>query len=278
MAEQKPIGPQAQGAPNAQRQERGLPPIGSNVICRITKILNYGVFVELVEFNKIQGFVHISQVAPSWIKNIRNFVKENQVRVGKVMHIDMQKGQVDVSFNKVSEGVERAKLEDYRQFKRSQKLLEVIARQGKADLATAKKEVQEPLEAAYGSLFDAFQAIAMEKESALEGRLDRKWFKPVVEIISKSVAAPEKTVKGKVHVLHNGPDGAEAIRGVLSGAISPSQRTKSDLSYLGSGKWLLKVTSNDFKESEKALKQIAESIVKKMEKAGGTAEFEKVEE
>ncbi|MFA4907341.1 MAG: S1 RNA-binding domain-containing protein [archaeon] len=267
MVEQKP----------AQVQKK-WPQIGENVICRVTKILNYGVFAELVEYPGAQGFVHISQVSPSWIKNIRNFVKENQVRVGKVVHIDLQKGQVDVSFNKVTAGVERSKLEDYRQAKRSQKLLEVIARQSKTEIGIAEKEIGEPLVQAYGSLFTAFQAIAVEGESALEEKVDKRWFKPIIEIISKSISVPEKTVKGTISISHNGPNGAEVIREVLSGAKSPDPDAKGEITYLGSGKWLLKVTSMDFKESEKALKQIAESVIVKTKRLGGSAGFEKTED
>ena len=68
------------------------------VVVRVSQILDYGVFVELLEFNNVRGFVHISNVSSSWVKNIRNFVKPNQVRVAKVLNVDVTKRQIDLSF------------------------------------------------------------------------------------------------------------------------------------------------------------------------------------
>ncbi|RLG70219.1 MAG: translation initiation factor IF-2 subunit alpha, partial [Candidatus Iainarchaeum archaeon] len=77
------------------------PEIGEIVVVKVKKILSYGVFVELLEYDGLTGFVHISEVASSWVKNIRNFVKENQIRAAKVLKVIPEKEQVDLSFEKV---------------------------------------------------------------------------------------------------------------------------------------------------------------------------------
>ncbi|MEM4326555.1 MAG: S1 RNA-binding domain-containing protein [Candidatus Diapherotrites archaeon] len=94
-----------------------LPEQGEIVIGKITKVLDYGVFLELLEYEGVQGFVHISNVSSSWIKNIRNFVKEGQIRAGKVIAIDEKKNQIDISFTKVPPNAQREKIEEYRQTK-----------------------------------------------------------------------------------------------------------------------------------------------------------------
>src|SRR3989339_2184647 len=104
-----------------------LPEPGEIIIGRIFKVLDYGVFMELLEYEGLQGFVHISNVSSSWIKNIRNFVKEGQIRAGKVINIDRSKRQVDISLTKVSQNSQREKIEEYRQGKRAQKLVELLA-------------------------------------------------------------------------------------------------------------------------------------------------------
>jgi len=70
-----------------------FPEVGEIVIGKIVKVLDYGVFMDLIEYEGLQGFVHISNVSSSWIKNIRNFVKEGQIRAGKVTNIDQSKNQ-----------------------------------------------------------------------------------------------------------------------------------------------------------------------------------------
>jgi len=67
------------------------------VIVRITQILDYVVFFEPMENNNIRGFVNIGNVSTSWVKNVRNFVKMNQIRAARVLNIDQAKGQFDLS-------------------------------------------------------------------------------------------------------------------------------------------------------------------------------------
>jgi len=136
-----------------------LPEPGEIIIGRIFKVLDYGVFMELLEYEGLQGFVHISNVSSSWIKNIRNFVKEGQIRAGKVINIDRSKRQVDISLTKVSANAQREKIEEYKQGKRSQKLVELLA-----------QKLGEP--APVGPAGQAFR-VAVRRVSFSAGRLEK---------------------------------------------------------------------------------------------------------
>jgi polyribonucleotide nucleotidyltransferase len=48
------------------------PQVGEIVVVNVDKVLDYGVFCSLLEYPGATGFVHISQVASSWIKNEQN--------------------------------------------------------------------------------------------------------------------------------------------------------------------------------------------------------------
>ncbi|MFH1448366.1 MAG: S1 RNA-binding domain-containing protein, partial [Candidatus Micrarchaeota archaeon] len=48
------------------------------VIATIRKIFPYGAFCSLDEYDNKEAFVHISEVASRWVKNIHEFLKENQ--------------------------------------------------------------------------------------------------------------------------------------------------------------------------------------------------------
>ena len=83
------------------------------VVVKVVKVLDYGVFVELLEFNNMKGFIHISNVSSSWVKNIRNLVKMNQVRVAKVVNINEERDQIDLSFARVSPQIDKQKSSQY---------------------------------------------------------------------------------------------------------------------------------------------------------------------
>ena len=52
-----------------------LPEIGEIVIATITKISDHGAYVTLDEYNKIQGFVHVSEIAPGWVRKVHRYVR-----------------------------------------------------------------------------------------------------------------------------------------------------------------------------------------------------------
>jgi len=250
-----------------------FPEQGEIVIGRITKVLNYGVFMELLEYEGMQGFVHISNVSSSWIKNIRNFVKEGQIRAGKVTGVDPSKNQIDLALTKVSANQQRAKIEEYKQGKRTQKLIELLAKDAKVDAEVAWNEVAEPLLEQYDTLYDAFQAILVNGDSVLE-KVPKKWVKSVTEMVEKNFELPTKTVCGKVTLSMPGSEGIESVKkALLQGQKKGGKRV--EILYVGSGKYSLKATSIDYKSAEKLLKEVSDEIVSATESLGGNAEFVK---
>ncbi len=255
--------------------EQGMPEKGEIVVCKVTKILNYGVFAKLLEYGDLNGFVHVSQVSSGWVKNIRNVVKENQIRAAQAIRVDRVSGQIDMSFTKVSAGAQRAKIESWNQLKRTQRLLEVFAKDQEAKQDDVWREIAEPLIEEHGSLPEAFSKIALERENALEC-IGKKWRKPFLELVGKNVEVPRKTVRGTIKVGITKPNGAEAIRGALIAARDSEKKAEVGLSYKGSGAWSLKVTSHDYKEAEKAMRSIVQRAEEQMQKAGGRVSFEKL--
>ena len=261
--------------PPAGAAEGNFPEPGEIVIGRILKVLDYGVFMELLEYDGLQGFVHISNVSSSWIKNIRNFVKENQIRAGKVINIDRHKRQVDISLTKVSSNSQREKIEEYRQGKRAQKLIELLAQKVGAKNEEAWAEVAEPLLEKYDSLFDAFQALLVNGESALPP-IPKKWVAQLVELVGSNFELPEKNVRGRVSISVPGPNGVEGLRKALLAGEKKGGKN-AEIFYEGSGKYAIKVTSADYKSADKLLAAISGEIISTAASAGGKAEFEKVE-
>lgn len=71
--------------------------VGTILEGKITGITKFGAFVELPGGKT--GMVHISEVAPTFVKEIREFVTENQVVKVKVMSIS-EDGKVSLSMKK----------------------------------------------------------------------------------------------------------------------------------------------------------------------------------
>ncbi len=76
--------------------------VGSVVEGKVTGITNFGAFVELPGGQT--GLVHISEVADTYVRDIRDYLKENDIVKVKIIHIG--NGKIGLSIRQVNtEGV-----------------------------------------------------------------------------------------------------------------------------------------------------------------------------
>lgn len=243
------------------------------VVVKVGQILEYGVFVELLEYENARGFVHISNVSSSWVKNIRNFVKPNQVRVAKVLNVDIAKKQIDLSFAGVSPQRDRQKINEFRQYNREEKLIELLAKQTNKKFDDVWKEVAEPLNAEYGSLLDAFEKIALGED--VSEIISESWVTQLKGLVEKNVVVSKKTLRGKVTLQSFSSNGVEDIKKVLSTIESVKG---CEISYAGSGTFVLTAVSYTFKDAEKMLGKAIDSAEKLSKSIGVKFEFKRDEE
>ena len=78
--------------------------VGSIVEGKVTSITNFGAFIELPE--KATGMVHISEVAPTYVREIREFLTEGQEVKVKVINISPE-GKIALSIKKAMEAPRR---------------------------------------------------------------------------------------------------------------------------------------------------------------------------
>ena len=74
--------------------------VGSVVEGKVTGITKFGAFVELPGGKT--GMVHISEIAPTFVKEIRDFVSENQMVKVKILNITPE-GKISLSMKRVAD-------------------------------------------------------------------------------------------------------------------------------------------------------------------------------
>ena len=108
-----------------------LPEQGEIVIATITKLMDHGAYVNLDEYNGVQGFLHISEIAPGWIRSVGKFVKEGEKKVLLVKRVDNERGEIDLSLKQVSNDQKKKKLLEAKRYEKGRTLLQNIKEKGK---------------------------------------------------------------------------------------------------------------------------------------------------
>jgi len=246
------------------------------VLVTVKKIMPYGAFCSLDEYAGRESFVHISEVAPRWIKNIHEFLREGQKLVAKVYHLDVEKGQIDLSLKRVTESEKKAKVEGNRREKRAVKLFEValkIAKSTKTEEIAAKNALVEK----HGTLIDAIEALSDQGESAIAGlKIEKGLAKALLEVAAKSMKKARAEVNGIFSLTIFSSEGVDAIKKVFSSVKKPAG-SDVEILYLGAPRYQVRVVSDDFKTADKVMEDIVETLTSAAKPFQSAVEFTKIE-
>ncbi|MBR9690245.1 translation initiation factor IF-2 subunit alpha [Candidatus Woesearchaeota archaeon] len=256
-------------------KKKGLPGEGELVICTVTKIHYNSVFANIDEYERKQGMIHISEISPGRIRNIRDFIREGKVIVCKVLRVDTVKGHIDLSLRRVTESQRRGKADSMKQEQLSEKIVEFVAKALKTDNKTLFDNVFKAIENEYDSVYLAFIDVVEGVLSINELGLDKKTSQKLEEVIRQRIKPKEVEIKGDLTLESFAPDGVEIVKKALINAEKSSD--KVTISYEGGGKYRITVNAKEYKEAEEILKNTYTQAISDVEKTDGKGEFVRVE-
>ena len=86
-------------------------PIGTQVETKITKVADFGVFVEIEE--NIEGLIHISELDTKRVENIEEVVKPGEMIKAEIISIDQDARKIGLSAKLVQLRDQKANVDDY---------------------------------------------------------------------------------------------------------------------------------------------------------------------
>lgn len=252
-------------------KKSGLPEEGEIVICTVSKILYHSVFAKLDEYKMLEGMIHISEISPGRIRNIRDFVKEGKTIVCKVLRINKEKNQIDLSIRRVNTMQQVNKLNEYKQEQKAEKLIELIGKQLNKDVRGMYDLVGYKIIETYGALYEGFQRFVLDEELIQELKLDKKAEELMLTIIKDKIKPAEVEVHGVLTLQCEEPTGIEIIKKILTEAEEGEIR----ITYISAPKYRIVVKASDYKTAEGILKNTQEEIITKIKAKKGSGEFNK---
>ena len=251
-------------------QKKGIPEENEIVICTVKKILPHGVFVGLDEYKDKEGLIHISEISPGRVRNIRDFVKEGKRIVCKILKINLERNHIDLSLRRVTQSQRINKNTSYKQEQKAEKILEVLSKRLEISLEEAYKIIGYTLIEKYHSLYDAYEEIIVNPKIISVLNLDKKIEKAFLELVQEKVKKKEVKILATITLSSPLSNGIVVIKDLLK----KIQINGTKIIYLGAPKYRLTLTANDYKTAEKCLSEV-ESIGSSMIKDKGIFKIER---
>jgi translation initiation factor 2 subunit 1 len=248
------------------------PEAGELIIGTVQTVKNYGAFVILDEYENKEGFIHITEVATGWIKYIRDYIRERQKVVCKVLRVDKSKGHVDLSLKQVNEHQRREKIQDWKNEGKAKKLLEIAAEKLGMSVDSSYDEFGADLLERYGGLYRALEEIAINPNLLKEEGFTGEWVDIITSVAVDNITPPFVNVSGYLDLTCPLPDGIIQIKNAL---IEAERTDKTDLvvQYVGAPKYRIKVNAPDYKTAEEELKNASDRALAYIKEHNGTGRY-----
>jgi translation initiation factor 2 subunit 1 len=253
-----------------------LPLVGEFVVVTINRIVPYGAYATLDEYDDAEGLLHISEISSRWVRNIRNHVRENQKTILKVLRVDPEKRHINLSLRRVTEREKRERLLLWKHDKRGQKLFDRAIKRLGVDREEAMEKVGDRLKERFGSLYTALEVTVMNGEEALtEIKIPSNWVKVLSEIAESRINIPLKKVRGDLKLTCTTPNGVEVLRDAFKKItkIKTPDNANIDISIAGVPRYHIEVLANSYPEAEELLEKAVHIALETIEEAGGEGEF-----
>ncbi len=251
----------------------GYPSKGEIVIGTVKRVLDFGAFVSLDEYENKEGMVHISEVASGWIKDIREHVKKGQKVICKVLDVNPKRGHIDLSIKDVNERQKREKLQQWKNEMKAFKWLEIIGEKLGVDRPELKKLGKKLLKE-FDSVYSAFEEAAYEGYEVLTPIVGEEFAKEMAEIARENIKPRRVKVRGYFELKSLASDGVERIKkALLEAKKAVTDGVDLKIEYVGAPKYRIIIEADDYKTAEAVLKKATTNVLKAIKRLGGEGNF-----
>jgi translation initiation factor 2 subunit 1 len=245
-----------------------VPKVGEHVIATISKVARFGAYCRLLEYNNLEVFLPIREVSSGWIKNIREHVHEGQKVVCSILFYDKEKGTIDVSLKRVTQGQAKEKIRAYNLEKRIAALFaQSIKMAGMyEDKATLVQKALSEF-STYTNLMDNATSDSEEfKKSTLPKKLKDLLLENYEANRKKRRYIVAYTMKLSTF---NTMSGVTELKDIIASV----KHLGIDVNYIGAPHYRLVAEGEDYSKAEDKIKQAAQLVQSKLKR--GVFEIEK---
>jgi translation initiation factor 2 subunit 1 len=249
-----------------------LPEEGEIIIATVRQVTRHGVYVTLDEYNNMTGFLHISEIATGWIRNIERYVRPKLKAVLKIIRVNKVRGEVDTSLKHVSGEERKAKLIEVKKSDKANVFLNFI--NSKLNLSDKNiQEMEDRMLQKYGYVYDAFEAVSRKGLDAIQNIELSSEIKNAIEDASKPIPIPLVEISGIMDITSKKPEGIEVIKNTLANAEGNKGGASTTITYIGPPRYRVVGNAENFKVAKRLMNNTIEKTRDNIEKQHGIFNF-----
>lgn len=249
------------------------PEVGDLVIATIETVTDYGAYARLDEYDK-RGLLHVSEISSSWIRNIRDFVREGQKVVLKVLRVNHEKGHIDLSLRRVTKRERIEKVKMWKQDRKAEALLRGVAEKLGMTSDEAYQQAGAIIEEHY-DLYEGFEKAAIEGPDALtEIGVPKELAEAFSQVAEERIHVKMVKVKGVLEIKVAKPNGVKVIKDSFNKAKGEKIKDAKITFYvIAAPKYSIEVQAENYKRAEDVIQKTADNVIGNIVKSGGQGTF-----
>jgi translation initiation factor 2 subunit 1 len=261
-----------------------FPEIGEFVVAKVETVNPTYAYVNLEDYEgntpggRARGMVHVGEIASHWVRNIHDFIKENQRVVLKVLRTDEVKGHIDLSLRRVSPQQKKEKLKTWKRAVKAENILQIIGEHVEKSLDEMFEAWGFQLWREYGGdILTAFEEIKEEGPNTIVqwDTVPEEWRQFIFDIIDQNVEIPYVSITAEMKVSSLSPTGVQDVKEALLAGLNVEHEkgVKVSMHVIGAPRYKLDIVAKDYQDAEDLYGQIQRAVEGSMKKCHGEVAF-----
>ncbi|XP_054772912.1 eukaryotic translation initiation factor 2 subunit 1-like [Lytechinus pictus] len=258
--------------------EQLYPAVEDVVMVKVRSIAEMGAYVHLLEYNKIEGMILLSELSRRRIRSINKLIRVDRDECVVVIRVDEEKGYIDLSKRRVSPEEIKKCEQKYAAAKAVNSILrhvgEILGYTSNSQLEELYSKTAWYFDQKYKSVGDgayrAFKLCVKEPEILNECNLDEETHKVLQENIERKLTPQAVKIRSDIEVACYGYDGIDAVKDALTKGLDlSSEEMPIKINLIAPPQYVVTTQTLQREDGVNKLKEAIDAIQESIIKSGG---------
>lgn len=233
-----------------------FPQQGELVIGTVSRVMRHGVTVKLEEYDGVEAFVPLSEISLKWVRNIRDYLREGQRTVFRVVRSSPENLQVDVSLRRVTQKERAEKMAEWNKVMKVSRMLSMLAEKTGVDRTVIDEGLVKPAAERRVDLYSIMEDVAAGDELPPWVNLPKEVKDTLIDFCKKEIKKAVSVSRFMVKI-YAGKAGVDALRRAAEEVIALAKGgERLSVNVIGPPRYLLRIEAATPERVEE-LKQLA---------------------